>query len=312
MDLKTDKYNIVERRFAYLKSRVELSNSLNLTDANIHAENFYRDLFNKLGFKFTNTNFDSQNFAHVDLIDRVNKQAIQITSRTDNAKIKEALDGFYAKEEYKNYKLQVLLIAKYAKDYTTSFGHNFNHKEDVWDLKRLLAYISDLETEEVVAIADFLDGEILVERAQTESTEVETIMSLIAYLSKDQNRKLIDRKENVDPDFKINNRFSDHASYLTGQYGSLYAVYYTALEKAAETMDGVMAILISCYLKDESDLLLNKYNNDPKAALAELVEYFYTKLSENGFNKFDKQAIRFYLLDEMIKCNVFPNADVNQ
>jgi hypothetical protein len=136
-------------------------------------------------------------------------------------------------------------------------------------------------------------------------------MSLIAYLSRDKNRQLIDRKENVDPDFKINNRFSDHASYLTGQYGSLYAVYHTALDKATETMDGVMAILISSYLKDESDSLLTKFNNDPKKALAELVEYFYTKLSENGFSKFDKQAIRFYLLDEMIKCNVFPNADVN-
>lgn len=102
MDLKTNKYNIIERRFAYLKSWVELSNSLNLTDVNIHAENFYRDFFNRLRFKFTNTNFDAQNFAHVDLIDRVNKQAIQITSRTDNVKIKEIQKMFSANQEYTN------------------------------------------------------------------------------------------------------------------------------------------------------------------------------------------------------------------
>lgn len=307
MDRRTNKYNIVEKRLAYLKTRVQLANSLNLTDANIHAENFYRDLFNKLGFSFTNTNFDAQNAAHIDLIDTNNKQAIQITSRTDNKKIKEAIDGFYSKEDYKDYKLQLLLIGKDAKDYTTSFGHDFDHSKDVLDVKRILAIVNNFETDEIAAVADFLDNEILEERSQTESTEVETIMSLIDFLSKDENRQLTDKKDNVDPDFKINNRFADHASYLTGQYGALYTVYNNALIKANEKMDGVMAIIISSYLKDESDSLLSKNNNDPKAALAELVEYFHNKLSTNGFDKFDKQAIRYYLLDEMIKCNVFPN-----
>lgn len=307
MDRRTSKYNIIEKRLSYLKVRVELANSLNLTDANIHAENFYRDFFNKLGFNFTNTNFDAQNSAHIDLVDKVNKQAIQITSRTDNKKIKEAIDGFYGKEENKGYKLQLLLIGKDAKDYTTSFGHEFDHSKDVLDVKRLLAIINNLETGDIAAIADFLDNEILEERSKTESSEVETIMSLIDFLSKDENRQLTDRLDNVDPSFKINNRFADHSSYLTGQYGSLYSVYNSALIKANEKMDGVMAIIISSYLKDESDLLLNRNNNNPKEALAEMVEYFYNKLSTNGFDKFDKQAIRYYLLDEMIKCNVFPN-----
>jgi len=307
MDRRTIKYNIVEKRLAYLKSRVELANSLNLTDANIHAENFYRDFFATLGFSFTNTNFDAQNFAHIDLIDTVNKQALQITSRTDNKKIKEAIEGFYGKNEYNGYKLQLLLIGKDAKEYTTDFGHDFDHSKDVLDVKRILSIVNNLKTDEIAIVADFLDNEILEERAHTESTEVETIMSLIDFLSKDENRQLTAKIDNVDPDFKINNRFANHASYLTGQYGSLYAVYNSALIKANEKMDGVMAIIISSYLKDESDALLNKNNNDPKAALAELVEYFYNKLSTNGFDKFDKQAIRYYLLDEMIKCNVFPN-----
>lgn len=284
-----------------------LANSLNLTDVNIHAENFYRDLFNKIGFTFTNTNFDAQNTAHVDLIDKDNKQAIQVTSQNINTKIKEAIEGFYSKEEYKDYKLQLLLIGKDAKDYTTAFGHAFDHGKDVLDVQRLLAMVNDMETDEIAVVADFLENEILEERAHTESTEVETIMSLIDFLSKDENRQLSGKKESVDPDFKIYNRFADHASYLTGQYGTLYTVYNNALVKANEKMDGVMSIIISSYLKDESDDLLNKKNNDPKLALNELVDYFYNKLSTNGFQKFDKQAIRYYLLDEMIKCNVFPN-----
>jgi hypothetical protein len=167
MDRRNVKYNIVEKWLSYIKTRVTLANSLNLTDANIHAENFYRDLFNKLGFTFTNTNFNAQNTAHIDLLDTVNKQAIQITSQNDSAKIKESLDGFYKNDEYKDYKLQLLLIGKDAKDYTTSFGHNFEHERDVMDVKRLLAIINNFETDNIAIVADFLENEILEERSST-------------------------------------------------------------------------------------------------------------------------------------------------
>lgn len=286
---------------------MENFNSLNLTDINVFAENFYRDLFNLVGFEFNNTNFENNNFAHIDLIDTVNKQAIQVTSQNDNTKIKEAIDGFFAKPENKNYKLQILLISKDAKDYRTEFGKNFNHKEDVLDIKRLLAIINDInEIETIKDIADFLDKNILTERLKTECSEVETIMVLINYLSLNKNRVIIDKAVNVDPKNKIENRFSEHSDYIKQQYSALYAKYNGALVEATSKIDGVEAEIISDFLKDESDIILTKENNNPKLALYSLVELFYEKLSSNGV-KFDKQAIKFYLLDELIKCNVFPN-----
>jgi hypothetical protein len=286
---------------------VENFNSLNLTDINIFAENFYRDLFNLIGFKFNNTNFESNNFAHIDLIDTVNKQAIQITSQNDNKKIKEAIDGFFAKPENQDYKLQILLISKNAKDYKTKFGKVFNHKEDVLDIKRLLAIINDIkEINTIKNIAEFLDNNVLTERKKTECSEVETIMELINYLSLNKNRVIIDKVVNVDPKNKIENRFSEHSDYLKKQYSELYANYNGALVEATSKIDGVEAEIISDFLKDESDVILTKENNNPKLALHSLVELFYNKLSSNGV-KFDKQAIKFYLLEELIKCNVFPN-----
>lgn len=47
-------------------------------------------------------------------------------------------------------------------------------------------------------------------------------------------------------------------------------------------------------------------NNNPTKALDTLVEYFENKLSTNG-KKYDRMAIKFYLVNEMIKCSVFPN-----
>lgn len=307
MDSRQSYISLIIRRLSYLKTEVAAFNSLNLTDINVFAENFYRDLFNLIGFKFSNTNFESNNFAHIDLIDTFNKQVIQVTAQNDNTKIKEAIDGFFSKPENKDYKLQILLISKDAKDYNTKFGENFNHKEDVLDIKRLLEIINNINDIEIIkAIADFLNKNVLIERRKTECTEVETIMELISFLSLNKNRVIIDRAVNVDPKNKIENRFSEHSDYLKQQYSELYAKYNGALVEATSKIDGVEAEIISDFLKDESDIILTKENNNPKLALHSLVELFYGKLSSNGVT-FDKQAIKFYLLDELIKCNVFPN-----
>lgn len=307
MDNRQSYISLIIRRLSYLKTEVTAFNTLNLTDINVFAENFYRDFFNLIGFKFKNTNFASNNFAHIDLIDTVNKLAIQVTSQNDNGKIKEAIDGFFTKPENKDYKLQILLISKDAKEYRTEFGNNFNHKEDVLDINRLLAIINNIEEIETIkALAVFLDKNVLTERRKTECSEVETIMELINFLSLNKNRIIIDKAVNVDPKNKIEKRFSEHSDYLKQQYSELYAKYNGALVEATSKIDGVEAEIISDFLKDESDIILTKENNNPKLALHSLVELFYEKLSSNGV-KFDKQAIKFYLLDELIKCNVFPN-----
>lgn len=307
MDNRQTYISIITKRITYLQKEVENFNSLNLTDINVYAENFYLGLFNLIGFTFTNTNFEKNNSAHIDLIDTVNKQAIQVTAQNDNVKIKEAIDGFFKKPENKDYKLQILLISKNAKDYKTKFGENFNHKEDVLDIKRLLAMINNIsEIDLLKEIANFLDKNVLTERRKTECSEVETIMALIEHLSKDENRKLSDSYDNVDPEFKIYQRFSEHSDFITTQYKELLSVYQIPLFEASKSIDSVTSLKVSNYLKDESDITLSKENNNPKLALYSLVEQFYQKLSSNGL-KFDKQAIKFYLLDELIKCNVFPN-----
>ena len=307
MDNRQTYISVITKRITYLQKEVENFNSLNLTDINNFAENFYLGLFNLIGFNFTNTNFENNNFAHIDLIDRVNKQAIQVTSQNDNIKIKEAIDGFFAKSENKEYKLKILLISKEAKNYKTQFGNNFNHKEDVLDIKRLLAMINNIpEINTIKKIADFLDKNILTERRKTECSEVETIMALIEYLSKDENREISEATDIVDPEFKIYKRFSEHTEFITNQYKELLSFYQIPLFEASKGIDSVTSLKVSNYLKDESDIVLTKENNNPKLALYSLVELFYGKLSSNGV-KFDKQAIKFYLLDELIKCNVFPN-----
>lgn len=174
MDARQNSINNITSKLAYLQSQINLANSLNLTDINIHAENFFRELYNNcFGYSFKNTNFDHQNTAHIDLIDDMSKVAMQITSQNDNDKISKSIKGFYGIEKYKDYTLIILLISKDAKDYRVDFTeggkYKFDHTKQVKDMKRLLAEIDNLNFEEIEKIEFFLNEQIVVDRKPSES-----------------------------------------------------------------------------------------------------------------------------------------------
>jgi tetratricopeptide (TPR) repeat protein len=154
----------ITRFLSRLKYEVELRNSINLYDINIHAEYFYQDLLNLVyGLELKNLNTLTKNTAHIDLIDEKNKKAIQVTSQNDNGKIKGAIEGFFSNADNAEFDLKVLLIAKSAKDYRTDFTNNgkykFDHEKDVIDIERLLAEIRNKDTEELDKISVFLAKE---------------------------------------------------------------------------------------------------------------------------------------------------------
>jgi hypothetical protein len=310
MDVREHYLNRIIRHLSYLKNEVELSVSLNLTNINIHAENFYRDFFNLIGFSFNNTNYDNKNAAYVDLIDTINKEAIQVTAQNDNGKILKSIQGFFKNEVYKDYHLQVLLISKKSKDYTTDFTfngkYNFDHNKDVIDMSSLLSIINNQKTEAIQNIASFLEKEILIERPKTELNEVETIMALLEWLSNDENYKELLTAYECDPDKKINNRFKDYSGSFKDEFLLLMPLYCMSLPESKKSfgLDGVRAAKISIFLIRKSNDFLKEENDDPIKALNKLTQFFEDKITKNGF-KADSNAIRYYLLDELFGCNIF-------
>lgn len=308
----------ITRVLSFLRAEVELRGSINLYDVNIHAENFYRDFFNLLhGWDLEDLNVEKKNASFIDLVDKVRKKAIQVTSQNDSEKIKHTIKGFLLKPENKDFELKVILIAKSPKDYTADFTFGgkvkFNHKKDVIDTERLLKIIKDIkELEKLESLSDFLLKQINFPRRKTETTEVETIMSLIEFLSKDANNQDSEEKTGqVDPERKFH-RFEEHKAVLERDYLELYAIYFSILGIAKEKvgLDGVRAKKIASFLKNKSDIVLNECNNNPRTAIEQLTDFFELKLTNQGFTC-DQSAIRFYILDELINCNVFPN-QINQ
>lgn len=298
-----------------LKEKVSFLNSINLFDINIIAEDFFPGLLNLIyDYELKNINAIAKNAPAIDLFDKKNKIAIQVTSDSDSGKIRHTIEEFIDNMLYNEYDRLIVLILTKKKRYSTSFDtkgkFSFDYKKDIWDTEDLLKDIRSLDTDRVKQISEYLSKELNRKcyiLRETQAREVETITDLIEYISEHKEmRKPCETK--IDPKYKIYNRFKDFADRLVNEYTSLWAIYGESVQIINATLgiDEAQDIIIMFYLQDISMRFLEEEQDDPVRALNKLVEYFESKLSTNG-KKYDRAAIKFYLINEMIKCNVFPN-----
>lgn len=305
--------SITEKLTLYKHETSELD-KINLYDINITSESFYAGLLNLImGWNLRNVNFSEKNTPGIDLVDDDNKITVQVTSNNTSAKIKHTIDEFIKNKSYEKYSRLIVLISTEKKNYTTIFDtqqtFEFDKENDIWDVSDLIQKINALSTDQQRKIYEYLQvemGEKVLTRS--EATEVETIMDLIEFITSNRLTEYKRLKTVVDPDYKINNRFKKFANRLTGQYTELLGIYGTALVQI-ESIRGIdegEEIIIRMYLQDLSIKYLEEAQDNPMEALNKLVNFFEIKLGKKG-KKYDKAAIKFYLINELIKCNVFPN-----
>ena len=299
---------------AHLRLQIELLNNLNLQDDNVHAENFFRDLLNlALGYDLKNINIVNKNAMAIDLGDEVERIAIQVTSTSDLAKIKHTHDGFVKGGLDRKYDQLVVLIIGEKKSYReASLGGNgiFNMslERDVWDMRDLLRMIGDLPLDKLERCRDFLRAELRIAEPR-ESNEVNTLIRLIEVLSAaEEGLSLDDNREDPDPKGKIRDRFSMHAEFLERLYVELHEIYGRALAEVNRHSDlsHVRIRKLQVYLMRWSDRILNECGGDPQVALVKLTEKVLQMMGASDV-AFDDGAVRYYLIEQLITCNVFPN-----
>ena len=306
--------NIAEN-LALLSREVSILNAVNLYDINIIAEDFFPGLLNLIyGYELKNANHLEKNAPAIDLIDQKNRIAVQVTSDNSSTKIKHTIEEFNKSQAYHFYDRLVVLILTQKKKYSSNFDtqglFSFEKARDIWDVEKLIKDIRELETAQIKNVSDYLSEELYNKYysvRETQAGEVDTIIDLIEYIS--QHRKVNkDRETTVDPEYKIYKRFKNFADKLITEYTTLYTIYGEALNIVNETLgiDEAQDIIIMFYLQDISVQFLEEEHDNPIAALNKLVTYFEEKLSING-KKYDRSAIKFYLVNEMIKCRVFRN-----
>lgn len=282
-------------------------------DLNIHAEYFFCDLLNMIfNASLVNLNTINTNAKSIDLIDLRKRLAIQVTSTPEFSKIKKTVDGFIETENINNIdRLIVLIIIKKKRYQAKTYGDKFiiSVSDDVLDYTDLIKLIMGLPPEKIQKICDYLSSQIFDTPSQKAPKEVTTILEMIKILSTDEHPQSGNGfQEEPDPNGKINKRFSAYAEYLMEIYVPLMAAYAGILNEINNSSDsGIINInKLSAYLKRASNSALDECNGNPVDALNKLTDYYASRLRSNGVD-YDDSAIQYYLIDNMIRCNVFPN-----
>ena len=309
--------NNIISHLSVLKAEVELRSKVNLQDINVHAEQFYKILLNDIfGYNLENINIIEQNAAVIDLGDKTQRIAIQVTSNNTKRKILETVQAFKDKKLYEDYdELKILVIKDKIPrtEIIPAESLSFDMAKDVMDVNSLtmtIMGIDDLDRLEKIEkwLSDELVQKHYAARKKSKPNEAKTFIALIDFLSDENNHQTFVPEDEPDPEFKIETRFKEYAPFLKRLYSDLYIDYGYALslvEENAET-SAVKLRKIGLYLKDVSNKYLISSNNDPQAALDNLCEFFADFFVKENL-EYDEMAIKFYLIHQLINCNVFPN-----
>lgn len=302
--------------FSRINGFIEINNNNGLTDANKLSESFFCDLLNEIySYNLTNLNLEQLNFPAVDLGDDKAKVSFQVTSDSSKSKIQKTIQRFETHKLAERFNVLYVIIIKIKKSKITenfkiASGIAFDNQKNIIDLSGLCGKILTLPLEHQERILKLLERELdhTSTRFKNLSQEVNTIIKVIDYLSKNKQLSGGDWQEEPDPEGKIRSRFSEHSDFLEKEILNLIPLYSNAKEQVNDVigLDTANSEFIRNFLRTKSNSMLIDSNNNPKVALDTL-----TKFVENGLGEsdtpYDEQAIRFYLIDELIKCNVFPN-----
>ena len=136
--------------------------------------------------------------------------------------------------------------------------------------------------------------------------EVKTIMRLLEFLSSDDHYQESDVEYKCDPEKKVKAVFKNAAENFYEDYNELFEIYKNPMiyAKEAAELDTIKSKKISYFLSRISNEHLEKSNNDAVKAIDSLKQYLGKEM-EKLDEKVDYCAINYFLLEELIGCNVF-------
>jgi hypothetical protein len=144
--------------------QVSTRGRLGLTDLNKHSEDFFKTILNHLlSLNLVNLNVDRSNEPGLDLADKANKIAFQITATRTSAKV-NAMLATLSEEQIKDYsKIRVLMIAGKQSSYTldpTECARSSFSENDIWDIDDIGKLCMDLPVDVLQLIYNHVRSEL--------------------------------------------------------------------------------------------------------------------------------------------------------
>lgn len=157
IDLRQEAFNSISRVLAIARYDIEQRQLINEYSLNIHGENYFRDVFNFTYLKnYENENFDSQNNSCIDLVDKTEKLALQITTTRKKEKIDNTFKALKI-EKYKDYTINIFYLldkSKPTNDTIEEFKRTYSVdlNDCLFDYTDLIKTIEGLETSRLIEL----------------------------------------------------------------------------------------------------------------------------------------------------------------
>ncbi len=190
-------------------------------------------------------------------------------------------------------------------------GFDFDPGRDRIDLRDLLRAIQNLPIDKQDEVSSLLRRELRPLGAALRmgaDQNVQAITKILLYIS--AGKPTTAPEEKPDAERKML-RFREHAAYLKRQF-TAYVDCYAAVAEARRAVgyDAVRSVRCAAWLKERSLAALEQHGDNATLAFDELVRLLLEKVHASG-NDCDDSAMRYFLADELISCNVFPNPVVD-
>lgn len=227
------------------KRNIVSKNELGLFDDNKHWENIVRRLMNDAyGYELKNLNVEIKNYPGIDLGDEENGIGVQVSTTKTSAKIVNSLDKVLQHEVYEKYPHFIMFVLGDKQDsYTVDIKNyqekiKFNWKEDVYDFNSLLQRFNEMDTEELMAVLNYLKSEFGKNDIKGENEARKSAMSLVAYI---QNAWEWIRSASEDGGFYLDvNRYEDYQSECKKVSSMLNTTEYSELLGLMSEINGII------------------------------------------------------------------------
>lgn len=150
---------------AILEVSVKNRGLIGLLDQNLIAQSFIAKTINIIySYDLVNLDTSGHKYPAIDLGDSYRKIAFQVTSEKTSKKIKETIETFIRREEYKNFRyLKFLILGKkqrsYSGDYQTFNQFQFDPQTDILDIKDVVRKLPSLSLEKLQRLSYLIDSE---------------------------------------------------------------------------------------------------------------------------------------------------------
>ena len=287
VNLRQKVFNNISKILAITRYDIEQRQLINDYGLNIHAENWFRDVFNFVhGYSFENANFESQNVAHIDLIDKKKTLAYQITTTRTKEKIENTLKALDNKD-YAGYTIKIFYLLDKAnpnKDLELEKIYNIILKDSLLDYTDLIRDINNLETTKLIELNDkYFKG---VENNYTEKIVLNLVFRHLIQNQSKRSPNYNDDLGSIETDKKI--ELNNINKRLTNKIND--GLDYIGIVNDIESEDNVLSDLRNLVIEDLYknilyNLLLSKV---PKSDLSDktLLElHNLSKIHNLDFNK---------------------------